>query len=261
LIKQGNMMKPLEGLRIVITRQAEEQEEAARLVQEAGGIPLACPVLSMRWPNHTTPLDHAIRNVAGFDWLFFTSANSVRFFWTRFGILGVSRSDAARCRIAVIGKATEAALNEYGRQADFTAAEATGEAFVDEFALLQPVSGVSFLFPLSHIARSTVPDTLKLLGGRVKQVVAYCNEPVKELPQDVVNKLEAGQVDWVLFTSSSTVDHFMACLPPSIKENPVFRAASIGPKTSETLRTYAIEPAAEAHEHTLPGLLAAIGNA
>ncbi|MDX9753548.1 MAG: uroporphyrinogen-III synthase [bacterium] len=254
-------MSSLHGQRIIITRQAEEQDEAARLVREAGGSPIACPVLSIRWPNHTAPLDHAIRHVTEFDWLFFTSGNSVRFFWNRFGIVGVPRAEAARCRIAVIGTATEAALEAYGRQADFVAAEATGDAFIEEFGLLYPVSGVSFLLPLSHIARTTIADTLKIWGARVKQVVTYCNEPVEALPADVVDMLQKGEGDWVLFTSSSTVNYFLSLLPPSLRSVSYFKAASIGPKTSETLRKHGIEPAAETMDHTLPGLLEAIANA
>jgi len=65
--------------------------------------------------------------------------------------------------------------------------------------------------------------------------------------------------DALTFTSSSTVKHFLALwreagfsgVPEGIA------ALSIGPITSETLREFAWEPAAEAEEHCAEGLIAA----
>ena len=250
-------MKRLEAQQILVTRSLEEQEETAQLIRERGGIPIACPVISLRMPKDTTAMDTAIQNIQSFNWIVFTSANSVRFFFERFRALPGSRKKLEKVKLAAIGPATESTIEQFHRKADFTAMESTGDGFIEEFNFFYPVVGNSFLLPLSDLAHKTIPDMIKVLGGRVRQVVAYCNDPLTELPADVKEALMKDTVNWVMFTSSSTVDNFFNCLqdfslPASLK------IATIGPKTSETLRTRHGEPTIEASEHTITGLLDAM---
>jgi uroporphyrinogen III methyltransferase / synthase len=64
----------------------------------------------------------------------------------------------------------------------------------------------------------------------------------------------------VTFASSSTVRNFIDVVRNNGMEEIEGRmlSFSIGPKTSETLRSYGIEPSGEALEHTIPGLVAAL---
>ena len=61
--------------------------------------------------------------------------------------------------------------------------------------------------------------------------------------------------DLVTFTSASTVDNFFKLALPW-PDN--CAAGSIGPVTSEALRKHGAEPAFEAKQHDIPGLVAAI---
>jgi len=61
--------------------------------------------------------------------------------------------------------------------------------------------------------------------------------------------------DLITFTSSSTVENFMAlklALPDGLK------TASIGPVTSKTMRSLGLTVDAEAKRYDIPGLVAAI---
>ncbi|MBD3267154.1 hypothetical protein GF373_10835, partial [bacterium] len=205
-------MDGLRNQRILVTRSPDDQEAAAEAIRALEGIPIACPTIRFLWPNDTAALDRGIRDLEVFDWLFFTSPNTVRFFLDRFYHLRGSQSALESLKKAAIGPSTQERLQNHGLQAEFVAVTSTGDAFVDEFALNYPVSGKSFLLPMSSIARNTVPETLRLFGGRVKQVTAYRNEPVTELPPEVATQLQEQTIDWILFTSSSTADNFMACL-------------------------------------------------
>jgi uroporphyrinogen III methyltransferase/synthase len=71
--------------------------------------------------------------------------------------------------------------------------------------------------------------------------------------------LERG-ADWITFTSGSTVEHFHARfdLPKLLKKFPQIKLASIGPETSKAIRVLGLEPATEAKEHTMEGLIAAL---
>jgi uroporphyrinogen III methyltransferase/synthase len=72
--------------------------------------------------------------------------------------------------------------------------------------------------------------------------------------------LEKGSVDFLTFTSSSTVKNFKALLPKG-KFKALIRdvtVASIGPITSDTARDLGFEVDITAKDFTIPGLCEAI---
>ena len=79
--------------------------------------------------------------------------------------------------------------------------------------------------------------------------------PVAEKANDLVAMLEAGDVDAITFTSSSTARNLMAMLGGSedvLRRTQLF---SIGPITTKTLVDAGFEVTAEAEEYTIPGLV------
>jgi len=82
----------------------------------------------------------------------------------------------------------------------------------------------------------------------------------------VVETLDAQQiesvrgVDYLTFTSSSTVRNFLAAAggPEVWREGDRPRLASIGPVTSGTLREHGLEPDVEATHHHIDGLIEAL---
>jgi uroporphyrinogen III methyltransferase / synthase len=66
--------------------------------------------------------------------------------------------------------------------------------------------------------------------------------------------LEEG-ADLITFTSSSTVENFLALSLPWPKQ---MQVASIGPITSKTAREHGLNVAIEARRHDIPGLVDAI---
>jgi len=70
--------------------------------------------------------------------------------------------------------------------------------------------------------------------------------------------LEMDEIDWLTFTSSSTVKNVVAAVGADRARASRARIASIGPTTSATLREAGLEPTVEADPHTIPGLVEAI---
>jgi len=245
--------------RILILRSGEDSAETAEKIRRAGWMPVACPMIEFLPPEDYEPLDEAIRSLERYDWIFFTSAHSVRFFVRRLKELNCSGALGA-VKLAAIGSATQRAAQEQGWRIDFTAEHSTAEGFFEEFRQKYAIRGQRFLLPLSNIAHRTLPDLLREYEGGVDAVVAYRNEPIKEVSQDIVRQLSEGSIDWTLFTSPSTARNFLAAMRDQPEAQSGVRAASIGPTTSQTLRELGIPPIVEAKNHTLDGLLAAIAN-
>jgi uroporphyrinogen-III synthase len=78
-------------------------------------------------------------------------------------------------------------------------------------------------------------------------------EPLSERERE-----QAAAADYVTFTSSSTVRHFLSAIgsPDALSEGT--RLVSIGPVTSATLREHGLEPHAEAERHDVGGVVAAL---
>ena len=93
------------------------------------------------------------------------------------------------------------------------------------------------------------------MGAIVDEAIAYRTVPEKDDNLEAIARFVNEGADWITFTSSSTVEHFLDLklkLPEGLK------IASIGPVTSDTLRKHGLTIAVEAKEHTIPGLVAAI---
>jgi uroporphyrinogen III methyltransferase/synthase len=115
------------------------------------------------------------------------------------------------------------------------------------------------LLARADLANPELAVALRGKGWDTTEVVAYHTVPVGTLDPAARRRLDGGEVDWVAFTASSTVQGFVRGYggPPP----PGVRVAAIGPVTADTARSAGIQVAATATEHTIPGLVAAIEHA
>ena len=86
---------------------------------------------------------------------------------------------------------------------------------------------------------------------------AYRNIPVKLEPVHLA-ALEAGEVDWVAFTSSSSVKRLLDAAGGAKGLPPGTRIACIGQTTAATAESLGLTVTIVAEEHTLDGLASSI---
>jgi uroporphyrinogen III methyltransferase/synthase len=92
-----------------------------------------------------------------------------------------------------------------------------------------------------------------------REVAIYETRRAAQLPALFFERLEAGEVNWITFASSSTARNFIALLGEA--RRPLLaklKIASIGPITSATLRQLGLAPTIESPVHDLDGLVMAI---
>ena len=75
--------KPLFGKGVVITRPEKQADDLAQLLIKEGANPIHFPTIKIVPPPDWRELDAAIKNLEDYDWLIFTSANGVAFFFER----------------------------------------------------------------------------------------------------------------------------------------------------------------------------------
>jgi len=169
--------------------------------------------------------------------------------------LGEGPAALAKARVAAVGPATEAALRDWGIAPDLVPEVATTAALGHAF---QAGPG-RVLLARADLANPELAVILRAKGWEATEVVAYHTVPVGRLDPAARRRLDRGEVDWVAFTASSTVEGFLRGYggPPP----PGVRVAAIGPVTADTARSAGIPVATTATEHTIGGLVQAIEHA
>src|SRR2546421_12287696 len=104
--------QPLAGRTIVITRARAQATEFAAELERYGARVVSCPTIEIAEPESYAPLDQAIENLFGYDWLIFTSTNGVEFFLRRFNALVRDVSELDTLRGCAIREATALRLSE-----------------------------------------------------------------------------------------------------------------------------------------------------
>jgi uroporphyrinogen-III synthase len=246
-------VKPLSGLRVVVTRAGHQAEGTAAAFAESGARVELLPLLEVVPPADPRPLERAATELALYDWLVFTSANAVEAFLPLAG--GALPS---RLRVAAVGPATAGALRSFEIEPHLEAGRSDAEGLVADLAP-HVHRRRRVLLPQAADARPDVAEGLAAAGAEVAAVVAYD----KRLPPDALRR--AGELfstcplGWVTFTSPRIVRHFAGLFGADWeRRRGELRAASIGPVTSAELRRQGVEPAAVAERPGDQGLVEAV---
>lgn len=249
--------RPLFGRKVLVTRA---REQASLLTQELEALGASCmeaPSISIAEPSDGyRALDAAIEELSSYEWVIFTSVNGVKHFFRR---LVHARKDArafAGVRIAAIGAKTAEEVARHGLVADLVPAEFRAEGIVE--AIKGYVTeGTKILLARAKEARNILPDELTKCGADVTIAEAYRTVVGEANAETIAEALRVGEIDWITFTSSSTVTNLIRLLGGAdlIRKTKV---AAIGPITAATCEEYDITPTAVADEYTIRGLVAKI---
>jgi uroporphyrinogen III methyltransferase / synthase len=248
---------PLVGVTVLVPRAREQAGAFSLLLRERGAEPLEVPTIAIRPVASTGELDRAVERLVGggYDWLVLTSVNGVAALRGRMEALGHGAESLAGVPVAAIGPATEAALRDWGVAPDLIPRAATTAALGEAF----PAGSGEVLLARADIANPELGAVLRAKGYRTHDVTAYRTVPLDRLDEAARRRLEAGEVDWLAFTASSTVVGFARAYggpPPG-----GVRVAAIGPVTAAAAEAAGMRVDATASEHTIPGLVAAIERA
>ncbi|MBN2375592.1 MAG: uroporphyrinogen-III C-methyltransferase [Sedimentisphaerales bacterium] len=250
--------RPLFGKRIVVTRARAQASELAERLEQLGAEVLECPTIRVEQPDDVAALEKAAAQVGQFDWLILTSVNGVDAFFDALLVAGFDARQLGGVKVCTIGPATAARLHGYGVVADLLPGRFVAESILEAFAEMEQVKGKRILLARADIARSDLPEGLRELGAEVSEVTAYRTVADESGQEEFLEALEADKVDWITFTSSSTVRNFLGMIDLGKLSGKKFRVGSIGPVTSAIIKKSGLRLDVEAAEYTIGGLVEAI---
>src|SRR5579885_706978 len=105
---------PLTGVRVVVSRARKQAGTLSSQLRDLGANVIEIPFIEIREPESFAPLDSAIRNILNYDWLILTSVNGVGALFARLAKLNLRTTVLEKLKIAAIGPATKAAIEEHG---------------------------------------------------------------------------------------------------------------------------------------------------
>lgn len=245
--------RPLFGCRIVVTRPREQASDLAERLRELGAVVLMQPAIEISPPRDEQAVDEALERIGDFDWLVFSSANGVRYLLDRLWSRGGDLRRLGDLKLAAIGPGTAEALARYHLRADLVPDEFRAESLAESLA--DGAAGRRFLLARASRGREVLAEQLAAAGARVEQVVVYQSSDVVTPEPAVAEALAAGRVDWITVTSSAIARALVNLFGDQLRR---VKLASLSPITSATLRESGLEPAAEAIQYTIAGLIEAI---
>ncbi len=249
---------PLAGRRIVVTRAREQAGELARALEALGAEVLAVPTIRIVPLADLTALRTALTGPAAYDWIVFTSQNTVHVVCDRLPEWGLAARDLARMAVAAIGPATAQALARYGVTPDLVPPKYVAEAVVAAVVARGPVHSKRFLVPRAREARDALPEGLRARGAVVDVIPVYETMQAAGDGSALAAQLVGGTIDVVTLTSSSTVRGFVDLVGRAAATSGRFTAAVIGPVTAASARELGLPVAIEAEDYTVGGLVAAL---
>lgn len=221
---------PLFGLNVCVTRSKSQAENLSKSLKNLGAE--VTEINSIKIESNTKLFNNYITALKEYKFIVFTSVNSVNIF---FDHIKNKNYDIRNIKgdFAVIGDATENALNNRGVIAKIKAKEFTGKSLLE--SLIEVVKpNDSILIPCSKKAKSTIKDGLEKMHCNVDMVPIY-----DVIKGTIKNKNAFNDVDVVIFTSPTTVKNMIELVGIQSLKNKI--CLSIGPITYKELTKHNID--------------------
>jgi len=247
--------RPLSGKRIVVTRTRKQAGALTSQLRALGADVIELPTIRIEPPTDLREFGELVQDAHTYDWIVFTSPNGVDAFFEMFFKLYDDAREIGAAKIAAIGPATAQRVRDFHLHVDLQPDEFVAEAVVGEFRKQGGVENLRILIARAEKARDVLPRELSKLGAIVDEASAYRTVPeTRDITGARRRFLEEG-ADLITFTSSSTVENFLAL---GLAWPKGMLVASIGPITSKTARDRGLKIDIEARRHDIEGLVEAI---
>ena len=255
----------------VLALESRHGKEIGKLIASYGGSPTVAPAVREVSLESHEALDFAQNLIAGkFDLVIFLTGAGTRALFTAVeGSFSRHELAAALERTVVIARGVKpvSALREIGVKPSFVAPEPNTwrevlQILDDEVAARHPLKGIQIA-----VQEYGVPSK-ELLAGLRERGACVTTVPVYQwaLPEDIVplqraaESIAAGEFDVIILTSAIQITHLFQ-IAADLKMKDAIRSglermviASIGPSTSERIRTLGLQPDMEA-SHPRMGFL------
>ena len=255
-----NSSQPLSGRRIAVTRAREQASELSTKLSALGAEVIELPLIRVSKSISKEALADVLLELGTYDWIVFTSANGVRYFFEEFLRIFDDIRSLGLLRFACIGDATAKAIRELHLKVELQPKTATAEALADELVATGSLDNVKVVVITGNLNRDTLVTKLEDARAIVDQLQVYQTEKTDLSEDPAAANFRAKGADAILFASSSAAQSFVDQAAALKLEAGATRplAGSIGKQTSETMKAAGIPIDFTAKEPSLDALVEAL---
>lgn len=247
--------RPLYGKKILTTRPYSQSKFFVEKLNNLGAETIEFPTIEISAPSSWNKLDKSLKQLKTTDWIIFTSANGVNYFFKRLFNKKLSIKSLLHIKFAVIGEKTNEILTQYGISADLVPKEYRAEGLIEQFKSIDLI-GKNILIPRAKEARNILPKMLKRLGANVDVITVYENKVPGSLKSTkLISEIKKAAPDVITFTSPSTVNNFYSVFKIDEKSFSNSIIASIGPVTNQALNNHGLEADITPKKYTTDSLI------
>lgn len=251
---------PLFGRRVAITRTRDQNSELRDKLETLGAEVIELPLISVTKDVDKHILFDVLSELGSYDWIVFTSANGVRYFFEEFFRVYDEIRNLGLLRFACIGRATAREIEKHHLKVECMPESATGESLAAALAATGSLDSARIVVVTGNLNRDTLVKKLEAAQAIVDRLPLYRTEKTDLTDHPVADDFRQKGADAILFASSSAVQSFGAQaaalqLAPGAKR-PL--AGSIGPQTSEAMKKAGMPVDFEAKQPGLDALVAAL---
>ncbi|MDY3250878.1 MAG: uroporphyrinogen-III C-methyltransferase [Candidatus Choladocola sp.] len=229
---------PLGGVKVLLTRPKELISETARKLRQKGAEVLELPAIRTVPRKDNTALVQALEHLQTYHWVVFTSPTGVRIFFDEMKKKRMDLRRLAGVKIASIGSGTCRELEKYGLYSDLVPEIFDGEHLGMALATVC-TTGERILIPRAAEGNQELISLLLEKTPYVDDVPTYDTVYESGRFDDVRAELENGNVDYVIFTSASTVRGFAAAVGDT--DFTKIRAVCIGRQTKAAADAFGMQ--------------------
>lgn len=226
---------PLYGKRIMLARPRKLMAALAERLRTEGAEVLEVPAIQTAELENDEKLSRSFQKIEEYDWIIFTSQIGVQVFFEQMQLKQIDIRRLSGVRFAVIGEGTRGALREKGIYADVMPDIYDGESLGKALSG-QGIDGNLILIPRAEKGNEQLVPILEQAGAVVEDIPIYRTSFYMSQTISIKKEIEEGKTDLVVFTSSSTVEGFVAATKGL--DHSDIKAACIGMQTAKAASKY-----------------------
>ena len=252
--------RPLQGRRIVLTRNPEGASRLASRLEELGAETLCIPLIDVREDVDKEAVAEILKEFATYEWLLFTSRNGVKHFFSTFLRVFEDIRSLGFVRIGVVGSGTVEALKAYHLKPDLVASKATAADLAASLAEEQTLDNTKVLVVTGNRNSDELVKALWEERAIVDALKVYSTHFCDLEGNAEAERFRKEGADAVIFASASAVEAFgeQAQHLALEKGAAIPGLCSFGPTTSSRMKKAGIPVAVEADSPGLEGMVEAI---
>lgn len=248
---------PLFSRRVAITRTRDQNSELREKLETLGAEVLELPLITITKDVDKHGFVEILSELGTYDWIVFTSANGVRYFFEDF-LKGYHDIRAlGLLRFACIGRATAREIEKFHIKVECMPDTATGSSLADALIATGSLDHAKIIVVTGNLNRDKLIKKLEAGRAIVDRMQIYKTEKTDLTNDPVAENFRQHGADAILFASSSAAESYYVQSATLQLERGAKKplVGSIGEQTTETLVEHGMTPDFVAEKPSLDALI------